>query len=463
MGKKKNNRIAVLLGYSVLILFVLGIGLYLYKNTNIAEKISYASFISSQQSQSLNSARRRSKYSFEAFEFAKGVGSIDDKGTGGNINVEAIGDLENRDRMLAGTALGVATLVWDDKGGVQGQFELKEEMSYSKVFGVNRLGQIGVVQAPMDLKKEAISYLFDLNNPAITLEPSKGYSLRGDYIKSDKQEYFETIVKQRGLSKDFPPLIFRDSEGKSLNNYGDVAGTQYVSEAISGGIVWLSSNQHEPIDLSETIASQLGIHEGPGQQIYNIDDKKNIWANARAKNKVVLGYFEYLEPNQWKLRQTWSHQDPSSTYTMLGASNGNYAVVQEYNIVDFIINESSFVYQNRKVPRLFSSKPFLYRYKIEDYLKDVVDGKLEVFTIKSINNRNEILALYATDKVIDSFIMNLDTKEIKLYSNLLKTGAIHLPDGYEFSPYAMSDDGSLYGSYRIGDSFYYYPGVLRKL
>jgi len=59
--------------------------------------------------------------------------------------------------------------------------------------------------------------------------------------------------------------------------------------------------------------------------------------------------------------------------------------------------------------------------------------------------------------------MNLDTKEITLFSDLIRDRKVNIPSDYEFFPSLIGDDGSIYGSYRIGDSFDYSPGVLRAL
>ncbi|HKM19792.1 MAG TPA: hypothetical protein VJY47_01035 [Candidatus Dojkabacteria bacterium] len=466
-GKKRN--IGAILGYSALALCAVGIGVYLFKNENISEKVSYASSRLLNKSATPPSAERRPAYKYQFEEFEHPNDYLANQVSAGGYDIvllTTMGRLYENDYIFAGTADVRDTVIWNQDGEIKHIFGLVDPINgLSKVFGINKLLQVGILEeAPAGV----YSYLSQIDKPRIPLEPSNGYTLKSSTKElSEKESYFKKIFKDKGLSN-FPSVWDIATEGKWLNNKGDVAGTQYYkTEQVSGGVVWLASNDYEPINLADTIAEQLGIEGDPGQQIYQIEDNRNIWANARGKKKEVkLGYFEYVEPNQWKLKQTWYHQDPNSTYTMLGGSNENYAVIQEYDVDHddlFKIKESSFVYQKRKLPRLFSREPFIYRYKVEDYLKDRVNGELEVFTIFNMNSRNEILALYATNRVVDTFIMNLDTKEITLFSDLIRDRKVNIPSDYEFFPSLIGDDGSIYGSYRIGDSFDYSPGVLRAL
>jgi len=65
MGKKKNS--VALLSYALLALSVIGISIYLYRNPNIREKLSFASSIGVVKNESLSQPIRPT-YKFVAFE-----------------------------------------------------------------------------------------------------------------------------------------------------------------------------------------------------------------------------------------------------------------------------------------------------------------------------------------------------------------------------------------------------------
>ncbi len=450
----KKKKLVTSLSYFLIVFSILGISGYLYKNSNIREKSSFASSIGLSSEDSLQPARP----SYEFIEFDTGLNPS-------NASISKFAQ-QSDGKLIIGGSFGKSgtktqefPAFWSEEGKLLEYF-YKE--GYNGGFLID-LNDVGYFTTQYFTHKEDYSSIYkaffqkinsqeviELTSPSerIPQVASESSLLKNESVLQLKKKLETLAPNGVGLS------IFNQLYSQylqivpfSVNSNGDVGGGVFTEKG-SISVVWLDSQEHKPLNLSSIISDQLGENSNATyQNIYLIDDKKNIWANSNGDGIVKLGYFEYVGANKWKLRQSW--ESPYSTYyTDLTAHNDKYSIVRQDKFGETLTSNNYVYYKRAGVSRFISKNPFEYKYKIEDVLQKVVPSSIEYVGVMNLNKENELIGLFIADNSMDFFIMNIETKSIQLVSDLIETGSIQLPAGVEFGGINMIDDnGNLYGQF----------------
>jgi len=469
MKKNKNKKGVVILSFVLLSLSLIAIGMYLYKNPNIREKLSFASTIG------LNSKKTPSLPIEPLYKF------VDFK-TLYHGNVSKSVKLDDGREIVGGYTVyrnnninGDFPVLWNREGEII-RYMFIEKYKYGYFYDMNENGDFTTQYIALnDYPLDGTSYLhnidsdqvIELKSPNDSLPLASSSLLKNEALLKTK-EYFETLIPD-GIGTEIFENIHSVGEQispKSINNNGDVAGSVYLDKngvGFSIGVLWLASNEHKPLDISTIIASQLGTFEETDVMIYSIDDNRNIFAGADIKGVSKVGYFEYVSGNQWKLKQSWS--SPKNSYTYTPASNNDYVVIsrEEYQGGGMVTH--NFIYQKKKdnrLGRLISRNPYTYKFEVEDLVQDFVDEEILSLWVQGINKDNEIVGGFHTKNVfLDFFTIDLDTKTVQIFSQLADTGLVVYPEGVRvdaISASSIDDDGNIYVQYSGGG-----VGMLQKL
>lgn len=461
MKQKNYKKSFEILSFVLLSLSLIAIGIYLYKNSNIREKLSFASTIGL-NSKKISSPSTKPLYKLVDFQ------------TGDYGDVEKSVKLNDGREIVGGYTAHYDTekyeffpVFWDRRGKVL-KYLFNEKYKYGFLYDLNENGSFTTQYYLLsdDNSVNYASYLHNIDSDelieltcpdaSLSLAPS---SLLDNGVVLKTKEYLETLIPDGACMKIFENT-YSNAIGdqvvpSSINNHGDVAGSVYVYEngrSVSKGVVWLASNEHRPLNISSTIAHQLGALQKVGVSIYFIDDNKNIWANISIDDIIKVGYFEYIGENEWKLKQSWSSQKNSYMYPVAYNSDNLIIKRDDYREGDIISN--NLVYLKKKdniMRRLVSRNPYLYKLRVEDFLQGFVDEKITYLSIQGINKNNELLGNFYTENASsDSFTIDLDTMSVQIFSELIDDGLIIYPADMKIKSLSVSsidDAGNIYVRY----------------
>lgn len=454
---RKKKKIVISLFYLLILFFVVAISTFLYTNPNIREKLSFASSIglSNEEPSSLPLP----SYKFVKFE---------------NIQRPLNGEIRKfaeieEGKVLIGGGLGTSgdgysifPAFWDQDGGLM-KYYFKKEYRNGFFYDLNNKGKFSAIYSTKDEDNsyKYYAYLQDINSdnfielksPPSSSGPVPSTSLQmNERLLSIKKE-FETRAPN-GVGLNIFNLLYTPYSQivpYSINSSGDVGGAVFSEKdglISSIAVVWLTSKKYEPLDISYTISRQLGDTTVKKQDLWLIDDSKNIWASANIGGKMKLGYFEYATGNKWELKQSWDCPS-NNCYTELRANNGKYSIVLQ----DINFQSNNSVY-SKKGRTIFgnSKNPYEYQFRIEDEVQKAVTEKVYYITPVNLNDNNDLVGLFLTEDSIDYFVMNLETKSVKIFSELVESGSIQYPEDITLASITMIDDaGNLYVQFR-GDS-----------
>lgn len=470
MGKKKNS--VALLSYALLALSVIGISIYLYRNPNIREKLSFASSIGVVKNESLSQPIRPT-YKFVAFETITPPA---------NAYISDYAKLANGEVIIAGTCSYPSAefesfpAFWNQDGELT-KYLFNKEYRGGHLVDLKSEGFFTTLYYKRNKDSSNSYYAFlqninsneiiELKSPEASVDPVPTSSLLRNERALKLKKELETLAPNGVGSSIFNQLYspYLQVMPFSINSKGDVGGnvaTEKDGLIDSIGVVWLASEEYVPLDLSNIISSQFGGATATEQNIYLIDDNKNIWANANVDGKIKLGYFEYVGGDKWKLKQSWD--SPHSTYyTDLRAHNSEYVIIRQDNYAQYITS-NNYVYSKRRTPLggFVSKNPYVYKFRIEDVLQNVVNDDIEYVGILSLNEENELVGLFISNhNNIDFFTMNIETKSVQIFSDLIKSGAILYPEDISMFITMIDDMGNLY--VQTEKNYTIEVGMLKKL
>lgn len=460
----KNKKIVKVVSYTLLGVLSLGIGFYLYKTPYIREKLSFASSmrISDRNSKLKESpivTPKVSEYEFSEYETQGRFGEINSYGTlatgqeivGGKLQhadeklgsfpMIWINEQEFRDYYMIDTAFG-SVLDMNDKGlftTTYGKETNNGQYSYVSILNNYHTGE--------DLELKSPIRLIATNSfSSSSLKNSTVLKLKEDLINHAPKGVAEEI-----FNYSYP--TYSQVVPYSVNNNGDVGGAVYTDTG-SIAVVWLKSNDYRPLNISSMISQQLGKGNPTEQNIYLIDDNMNLWANARVGSGFKLGYFKYVGVNQWKLKQSWTTSYPSPLFLDLRGHSKDSAIIREDYDVEGRPRSNNYVYFNTEetASDTAAKNPYILKFRVEDALQDIVSEGLEYVTVFNVNSNNQIIGHYYTLHTYGFFMMDLETRSAKLFSDMLKSGSINLPEGFVFNfPYLIDDSNNIFISFHERD------------
>ena len=452
MKQKNYKKSFEILSFVLLSLSLIAIGIYLYKNSNIREKLSFASTISVYKS-SVDQSKSSAKplYSFVKFEpFARGF-------------VTKSVELDDG-RAIVGGKIGDYPALWS-RDGKQLKYLPKERCFEGYLYDLNKEGDFTTTYQLYKDGFYVTSYLHNIDSDEVVelkspdgFIPSSSSSLLENQESLEVKEYLETYLPN-GIGTMMFEGLYDAVQGEmipsSINNHGDIAGSvvQYIGneDYLSKAILWFKSNNYRPKDISQTIVTQLGDPESEKTRIFFIDDDRNIWASAKIKGVSTVGYFECVGENKWKLRQSWN-VDNQVVDLGVAARNDNYVVLMEsHRRGDKVVYR-----KNNPFGRIVSRKPYSYVLSVRGVVRQHLGRDPRFIFIFNLDKNKELLGLYIDDYDYDFFTIDVEEKSIQMFSELFNAGLIKdLPEEIEtissLKPSAIDDDGNIYVWYYLGD------------
>lgn len=465
---RKKKKIAISLFYLLILFFVVAISTFLYTNPNIREKLSFASYIglSNEEPSSLPLP----SYKFVKFEIPQPPL---------NSSINSFAQFKDG-KVILGGEFGYMgekyesfPAFWDQDGGLL-KYYFNDKYRGGHFIDFNSRGQFTSIYFTRDndysykyysfLQNIESDEMIELKSPVSSIGPVPSTSLQmNERLLSIKKE-FETRAPN-GVGLNIFNLLYTpyfQIVPYSINSSGDVGGAVFSEKdglINSIAVVWLTSKKYEPLDISYTISSQLGDTTVKKQDLWLIDDRKNVWASATIGDKMKLGYFEYALGNKWRLKQSWDCPT-TNCYTDLRAHNDKYSIVlQDINLLS---NNS--VYSKARTIFRNSKNPYEYQFRIEDVVQKAVTEQIYYVNPINLNDKNELVGVFLTEDNIDFFIMNLDTKSVKIFSQLLESGSILYPEDISIVfPTMIDNSGNLYVQFVFDPRYGAGVGMLKKL
>lgn len=140
---------------------------------------------------------------------------------------------------------------------------------------------------------------------------------------------------------------------------------------------------------------------------------------------------------------------PNGQYpNVRGINNSNYAIATESHSYDYDSFNKSYLLEIHSISNNQYSTTDFEEFFITNGYTDVVSIR-----VQDLNDNGKAFGWVEFEPGAGSentsFIYDINTGELKLYSEMLESGEIVLPKSYTFNIHGLAEDDTLYGSYYI--------------